>query len=59
MANDDYNDRVVAVDRTTGALVWQYGTRVVPGAAAGLLNTSDGFDLLEPGGITPTHRSTA
>jgi hypothetical protein len=25
MANDDYNDRMVAIDPATGALVWQYG----------------------------------
>src|SRR5438105_15622576 len=25
MTNDDYNDRMVAIDPATGALVWQYG----------------------------------
>ena len=31
MLNDDYNDRMVAIDPVTGALVWQYG---VTGEAA-------------------------
>ncbi len=58
IANDDYNDRIVAIDPTTGALVWQYGTTGVAGTAPGLLNTPDGFDILAPGGITPTHPTT-
>ena len=58
MANDDYNDRIVAVDPSTGALVWQYGTTAVAGTAAGLLNTPDGFDILAPGGATPTHTAS-
>jgi hypothetical protein len=57
MANDDYNDRIVAVDPSTGALVWQYGATRVAGTA-GLLNTPDGFDILAPGGATPTHTAT-
>ncbi len=58
IANDDYNDRIVAIDPVTGALVWQYGTTGVSGTAPGLLNTPDGFDILAPGGITPTHPMT-
>jgi outer membrane protein assembly factor BamB len=58
MANDDYDDRIVAIDPATGALVWQYGTKGVAGTAAGLLNTPDGFDILAPGGATPTHTAT-
>jgi len=58
MANDDYNDRIVAVDPSTGALVWQYGATGVAGSASGLLNTPDGFDILAPGGLTPTHTAT-
>ena len=58
MLNDDYNDRMVAIDPSTGALVWQYGQPGVVGTAPGLLNTPDGFDILGPGGITPTHPST-
>jgi glucose dehydrogenase len=58
MLNDDYNDRMVAIDPATGALVWQYGVTGEPGTAAGLLNTPDGFDVLGPGGSTPTHPAT-
>jgi len=58
MVNDDYNDRMVAIDPSTKALVWQYGVTGHPGTAPGLLNTPDGFDLLARGGVTPTHPTT-
>jgi glucose dehydrogenase len=58
MVNDDYNNRMVAIDPATGALVWQYGATGVAGTAPGLLNTPDGFDVLGPGGSTPTHAVT-
>jgi outer membrane protein assembly factor BamB len=58
MANDDYNNRMVAIDPATGALVWQYGITGLPGTGPGKLNTPDGFDLLMPGGSTPTHPAT-
>jgi outer membrane protein assembly factor BamB len=58
LLNDDYNDRMVAIDPQTGALVWQYGETGTPGTTPGLLNTPDGFDILGPGGSTPTHLTT-
>ncbi len=58
MSNDDYNDRIIAVDPTTQALVWQYGTTGTAGTATGLLKTPDGFDILAPNGTTPTHPYT-
>lgn len=58
MLNDDYNDRMLAIDPGTGALVWQYGSIGRAGTAPGLLNTPDGFDLLAPSGRTPTHPVT-
>jgi outer membrane protein assembly factor BamB len=58
MLNDDYNDRMVAVDPATGALVWQYGVSGQSGTASGLLNTPDGFDVLGPRGSAPTHTAT-
>jgi Kelch motif/PQQ-like domain len=58
MLNDDYNDRMVAIDPATRALVWQYGVDGQPGTTPGHLNTPDGFDLLAPGGKTPTHPGT-
>jgi Kelch motif/PQQ-like domain len=58
MVNDDYNDRMVAIDPATRAVVWQYGVTGRPGTAPGRLNTPDGFDLLAPAGRTPTHPTT-
>jgi outer membrane protein assembly factor BamB len=58
MVNDDYRDRMAAIDPATGALVWQYGVTGQPGTAPGKLNTPDGFDLLLPDGSTPTHPTT-
>ena len=58
MLNDDYNDRIVAIDPKTNAVVWQYGHTGVAGTAPGLLNTPDGFDILGPGGTFPTHPVT-
>jgi len=58
MANDDHNDRMVAIDPSTGAIVWQYGHTGVPGTAPGYLYKPDGFDILGPGGTTPTHPAT-
>jgi outer membrane protein assembly factor BamB len=58
MVNDDYHDRMVAIDPATGALVWQYGVTGRKGTGAGLLHIPDGFDLLLPNGSTPTHPDT-
>jgi len=58
LLNDDFNDRMIAIDPSTGALVWQYGRTGVQGTAPGLLNTPDGFDLVSAEGSTPTHAST-
>jgi hypothetical protein len=58
MANDDYNDRMMAIDPATGALVWQYGKTERPGTAYGFLNQPDGFDLLGPNRTYPTHPAT-
>jgi outer membrane protein assembly factor BamB len=58
MANDDFRNRMVAIDPATGALVWQYGVNDQAGTSPGLLNTPDGFDLLQANGATPTHPAT-
>ena len=58
MVNDDYNNRMVAIDPASGALVWQYGVTGRHGTGPGRLHTPDGFDLLLPDGSTPTHRTT-
>ncbi len=56
MANDDHNDRMVAIDPSTGALVWQYGITGKPGTEPGQLNIPDGFDLLLPTDRRPPTR---
>jgi outer membrane protein assembly factor BamB len=58
MVNDDYNNRMVAIDPATGALVWQYGVTGQSGTTPGRLHTPDGFDLMLPNGSTPTHQAT-
>jgi outer membrane protein assembly factor BamB len=58
MVNDDFNNRMVAIDPSTKAVVWQYGVTGKPGTGRGRLHTPDGFDLLLPNGTTPTHRTT-
>jgi hypothetical protein len=58
MVNDDFNNRMVAIDPATGALMWQYGVTGRHGTGPGRLYTPDDFDLLLPDGSTPTHRST-
>jgi hypothetical protein len=58
MLNDDYNDRMVAIDPSDGAIVWQYGITARAGTAPGMLKIPDGFDLLGPRGTTPTHLQT-
>jgi hypothetical protein len=58
MANDDYRDRMMAIDPTTQALVWNYGVPDTAGTAPGYLNTPDGFDILNADGSTPTHPQT-
>jgi len=58
MANDDFNNRMVAFDPATRALVWQYGITGRHGTRPGKLHIPDGFDLLAPNGTTPTHKFT-
>lgn len=58
MTNDDYHDRMVAIDPSTGAVVWQYGVTNHPGTAPGFLSIPDGFDILAANGSTPTHPVT-
>ena len=55
MLNDDGDNRMMAIDPTTQATVWQYGVKGVAGSTPGLLNSPDGFDFLMNNGTTPTH----
>ena len=56
--NDDYRHRVIMIDPTTNAIVWQYGQTDQPGTGSNQLNTPDGFDLLLPDNTTPLHPTT-
>ena len=47
--NDDYNHRVVIIDRRTHRIVWQYGHRGTAGTGRGFLNTPDGMDYIPLG----------
>jgi outer membrane protein assembly factor BamB len=58
MVNDDYRNRMAAIDPTTQALVWDYGVPDVGGTSPGYLTIPDGFDLLNADGSTPTHPVT-
>ena len=58
MINDDYRNRMAAIDPTTQALVWNYGVPDASGTAAGYLNIPDGFDILNPDGSAPLHPQT-
>jgi outer membrane protein assembly factor BamB len=56
--NDDYRHRVMLIDPTTNAIVWQYGHTDQPGTGRDQLNIPDGFDLLLPDNTTPLHLTT-
>jgi outer membrane protein assembly factor BamB len=56
--NDDYRHRMILIDPTTSAIVWQYGQTDQPGTGADQLNIPDGFDILLPDNTTPLHLPT-
>ncbi len=58
IATDDANSRVIVVNPTSGAVVWQYGVRGQPGDAPGLLNAVDGLDLAPPHSDLVAHATT-
>jgi outer membrane protein assembly factor BamB len=43
---DDFNHRVVLINRATSRIVWQYGHDGLAGDAPGYLNKPDGLELL-------------
>jgi hypothetical protein len=46
LSNDDYNHRVIVIDKQTKKIVWQYGVTLKPGSADGQLNIPDGVDII-------------
>lgn len=47
LANDDANHRVIAIDKQTKKIVWQYGVTSKPGSGIGQLNIPDGVDIIK------------
>jgi outer membrane protein assembly factor BamB len=47
--NDDYNHRVIVLDRATKRIIWQYGVRGVAGRGPGYLREPDGLDIKPAG----------
>jgi DNA-binding beta-propeller fold protein YncE len=58
LVNDDYNDRVIVIDRGKNRVVWQYGHYGVPGSAPGYLDNPDGVDLAPPYSLLVTRAPT-
>ncbi len=46
LSNDDYNHRVIVIDKQTKKIVWQYGVTLKPGNKDGQLNIPDGVDII-------------
>lgn len=47
LANDDFNHRVIVIDKSTKQIIWQYGVTGKPGRGAGQLNIPDGLDVIK------------
>jgi len=47
LANDDFNHRVIVVDKKSKQIVWQYGVSGKPGRGKGQLNIPDGLDIVK------------
>ncbi len=65
IANDDFNHRVVIIDKQTKKIIWQYGRTGIHGAEPGYLYIPDGLDWRHDGGAlaagiaAPTEVATA
>jgi len=47
LANDDYNHRIIVIDKQTKKIIWQYGVTGKPGIEDGQLNIPDGLDIIK------------
>ena len=47
MANDDFNHRVIVIDKASKKIVWQYGFTGRPGREPGYLSIPDGVDIIK------------
>ncbi len=48
LANDDFNHRVIVIDKKANNIIWQYGVTGKPGNAYGQLFVPDGVDIRKP-----------
>jgi hypothetical protein len=56
LVNDDYNHRVIVIDKLTKKIVWQYGVTGKPGVGVGQLNIPDGVDIImRPSTLVVSH----
>ncbi len=46
LSNDDFNHRVIVIDKATKKIIWQYGVTHKPGSGAGQLSVPDGVDII-------------
>lgn len=47
LANDDFNHRIIIIDKQTKQIIWQYGVTGKPGNNLGQLNIPDGMDIIK------------
>lgn len=63
LANDDFNHRVIVIDKQTKKIIWQYGVTGKPGDGEIQLNIPDGLDIimhkLVPVSVVSTEKSLA
>ena len=52
LSNDDFNHRVIVIDKQTKKIVWQYGVTGKPGNGPDQLNIPDGLSIIA--GTTPS-----
>ncbi len=58
LITDDFNHRVVVIDPRQNRIVWQYGSKGLPGAQPGRLDNPDGLDLVPPHSFLGTKAAT-
>ncbi len=47
LATDDYNNRIIVIDKKTKKIIWQYGVTGKPGSGPGQLSVPDGLDIIK------------
>ncbi len=52
LSTDDFNHRVIVIDKQTKQIIWQYGVTGKPGDGGIQLNIPDGLDIIKRDGVT-------